>query len=432
MLALFLQALTGTSARIDAAREARILDPYERVSADGRSLFHVDPSELEGRGPSTVYLLRDGQLAWVEDLPFTLRDAVLARDGAVLGCALDEQLWFRGAMQSAFRELPPPYEAIPRTMVVGLLDLDWEDAALVRVRDAITDATGRSRAERWWRFDFARGAWGSTVVPEGAIGPGFALLLVDSRMRVLLASESGPEHTVWSRVLDSQGCTQGLRPLGGIGFDPVELAYDDAPACGNAWFAEKKRLQQLERERASGLDLRPRLRVLRTSAPEVSCAWPHVTLDSLGTRSDATLEAELPVAPPAAAQRRIDGSWINVIVASARLPDGGYALVDLPKLGRGERSARLLLTDAAGTVVDQHLLPFAEVSAVTSRGDWIAVVPRGRATVALLERRTRQRFEVLTRTCGRDALAALSADATELAVLDEEQHRLERFRLQPR
>jgi hypothetical protein len=430
VLALLLQGLIGDLARIDAVREARIVDPYECVCVEGGLRFHVEPSEREGRGPSTVYLLRDGALAWLEELPFTLREALVARDGAVLGCAVDEHLWFRGASESAFREIPPPYGAIPRSMVIALLDIGWENAALVRVRDSITDSNSRGRSERWWRFDFARGEWEATLQPTSGVGAGFELVLVDPAARALLATERGALDTSWLRVLDTNGDTLGLQLIGGIGFDPAELATR-AFTCGIALRFENERLWKLDRERSFGPDLRPRLRALHDEQRERVCAWPHVRLASLGT-SPGELVAEPQLAAPRGAERRLDGRWLNEVVACKRLPDGGYALVDVPMQRRGERGARLVLTDARGLPVDEHVLPFAGMAQVCVQGDWVAVVPIGRATVALLNRRTRERFELLTRTYGRDARVSISQDARELAVLDVERGSLERFRLDPR
>lgn len=70
-----------------------IVDPFESLSTDGILRLVVTPTSEEGRGPAHYRLERAGRLVWESDLPWTLRAAVVTRDGAVAGYAYTEGLY---------------------------------------------------------------------------------------------------------------------------------------------------------------------------------------------------------------------------------------------------------------------------------------------------------------------------------------------------
>jgi hypothetical protein len=70
------------------ARQA--VDPATHRSPSGAVELFVDPTEVDGGGPATYALSRDGDLLWGGLLALTLRDAVVTDAARVFGIALDD------------------------------------------------------------------------------------------------------------------------------------------------------------------------------------------------------------------------------------------------------------------------------------------------------------------------------------------------------
>lgn len=67
------------------AQLAPDLDPREYASPSGAYVLRIDPSARDGSGPGTYSLRKGGTQVWERELPFTLRDAVVADDGTSAG-----------------------------------------------------------------------------------------------------------------------------------------------------------------------------------------------------------------------------------------------------------------------------------------------------------------------------------------------------------
>jgi hypothetical protein len=61
------------------------LDPREYTSPSGEYVLRIDPSARNGLGRGSYSLRKGGTQVWMRDLPFTLRDAVVADDGTSAG-----------------------------------------------------------------------------------------------------------------------------------------------------------------------------------------------------------------------------------------------------------------------------------------------------------------------------------------------------------
>ncbi len=397
--ACFLLAVLATGARAQAPA-----DPYVRSSASGRWTAFVEPSDPQGRGSSELALVHERERVSDRTLPFTPRDLVVGDTGALLALtSAGRVLLAEGARE--FVDCGRPAGEEPARELLGLLDLSWSGCAIVRARRA----TGAGE-EVWWRFDLERGRWLDVVRPESELGAwnsGFLHTRIEASAGLVLVVERGTKDTSWLRALDADGCTQGLDLLGGMGFDPLRLRADGTPVCGNWLRSYVPALVELRSARAFGVEHLAEWRTQLLEAREPECPWPHVQLPRIGTLEHASLAVAEHDEVTALPMRGLDGRWLGAIAASARLATGGHALVALPVEELGERAARLVLTDAAGGVVDEHVLPFADALEVVADARWVAVVPRGRASVALLELATSVRREVLTRTFGRAARAVL-------------------------
>jgi len=81
--------LVGCIAAVACARVAvaQDLEPKVYKSRSGDYALTVDPEERKGAGKGRYTMLHGAATAWSAELPFTLRDAVVADDGGVGGYA---------------------------------------------------------------------------------------------------------------------------------------------------------------------------------------------------------------------------------------------------------------------------------------------------------------------------------------------------------
>jgi sugar lactone lactonase YvrE len=168
-----------------------VVNPTTYASPSGEYVFDVNPSAMEGQGPSSCRLKRDGQDAWARELPFTPAQAAVTDDGTVAGYAYDRgPAGFGPAGPGKFhvfvlapdgrerlhaavdREDSRFLHDVANPLSTGLFITSDQKTFVVRVREPDINRGG----ERWWVYELAAGRELAKVDPmPGETGLRFVL-----------------------------------------------------------------------------------------------------------------------------------------------------------------------------------------------------------------------------------------------------------------
>lgn len=161
VLAVSASPLASRSGRV------RLVQPASYSSLSGAYVLEVDPSTRQGAGPGSYRLLRDGELVWEGERPFTLVDAVVGDDGMTAGYAYTQGLEGQGelvfallapdgSLRGEWREAQVRSRYLhsdPTPRALDVVSLPVADVAILRVADL--DRTRQRQS--WWRIRLSDG-----------------------------------------------------------------------------------------------------------------------------------------------------------------------------------------------------------------------------------------------------------------------------------